>query len=118
MRGRSCSPFGLRAPGTLNAGRGARARRARRRVLRRRAAELLVLAGLLSLRSRRAAGSCVGSGSLLVRVMREGARAAPARRVRRDMSGAVTVSDPKKFVIDSAACGRRITTVHCESSRA
>jgi len=75
--GRARAFQALRAPGTLNAGRAAKARRARRRVLRLRAAELLVLAGLLSLRSRRAAGSRVGSGSLLVRVMREGARAAP-----------------------------------------
>jgi hypothetical protein len=36
------APLALRAPGTLNAGRGAKARRARRRVLRLGLAELLL----------------------------------------------------------------------------
>jgi len=70
------APLALRAPGTLNAGRGARARRARRRVRRPRVAEPLLHAGLGL--ATIAAGSRGVSGSLLVRVMREGARAAPA----------------------------------------
>ncbi len=70
------APLALRATGTLNAGRGARARRARRRVLRLCLAELLLLPGLCACEDRD--GLVCGSGLLLVRVMREGARAAPA----------------------------------------
>jgi hypothetical protein len=40
------APLALRATGTLNAGRGAKARRARRRVRRLRLAELVLLPGL------------------------------------------------------------------------
>jgi len=39
------APLALCAPGTLNAGRGAKARRVRRRVPRLRLAELLLLPG-------------------------------------------------------------------------
>ena len=67
------APLALRAPGTLNAGRGASqtSRRARRRVRRLRLAELLLLLGLA--RGSHGNRSCGGphSGALPVRVKRE-----------------------------------------------
>ena len=72
------APLALRASGTLNAGRGAKARRARRRGRRLPHAEVRA--------AHTAAGSCGGSRLVLVRVMREGARAAPAP-ARESLSG-------------------------------
>jgi len=73
-------------PGTLNAGRGAKARRARRRVLRLRPAELLLLPGLLYRERRnwlwRRLGLVVGSTHARGRTR----RASPGL-VRSDMSG-------------------------------
>ena len=83
--GRSCSAAsGLRATVALNAGRGAKARRARRRALRLRLPPLLMPVDLRSGRSvvvkMQVDVGCNGPGSLSVRVMREGARDAPALR--------------------------------------
>jgi hypothetical protein len=73
------APLALRAPGTLNAGRGARARRARRRVLRLRLAEPLLLPGLMLVRR---VGLVVGSSHARGRTR----RASPVV-VSRDMAG-------------------------------
>jgi hypothetical protein len=70
------APLALRASGTLNAGRGAKARRARRRV-RRLGLREAATAYRAAYTARIATGSYDSSGLLLVRVMREGARAAP-----------------------------------------